>query len=91
MAGEDQHRFHEPDHEAVCWLATGFRHPHARGPQIAEALPDPSERLWIAQWIHHRTHVQQSIRMGEERARGGRLRTQNSRAEVSAFHTERRA
>ena len=41
--------------------------------------------------LHHRAHVQQPIGMGEERARGGRLRTQNSREEVSPFRSEGRA
>ncbi|MGO9085926.1 MAG: hypothetical protein ACLQBK_11920 [Candidatus Sulfotelmatobacter sp.] len=36
-------------------------------------------------------HVQQPIGVGEERPCGGRLRTKNSREEISAFRTEGRA
>ncbi len=42
-------------------------------------------------WIHRRANLQQPVRMGEERARGRRVRTQNSRKELSAFHAESRA
>jgi hypothetical protein len=37
------------------------------------------------------THVEQPIGVGEECPCGGRLRTQDSRAEISAFRPERRA
>ena len=89
MAREDQYRRNEPDHEPVCWLAYGFRHPHARWSQVGEDITNPSERLSSAQWIHRRPHLQQSIRMGDECARRRRVRTQNSRKEVSGFGTDR--
>jgi hypothetical protein len=41
--------------------------------------------------IHHRAHLQQPIRAGEERARSRRVRTQNSREEISACFAEGRA
>ena len=85
MAGEDQHRGHESDHQPIRRLASGFRHSHARGSQIREGLPYPGERLPSAQWIHHRAHLQQSIRVGEERARSRRVRTENPRKDLSAF------
>jgi hypothetical protein len=82
---------HEPNHRAVRSLASGFRYSHARGAQVGKGLLHHRERLSSAQWIHHRAHLQQSIRVGEERARGRRLRTQDSREGVSAFRTDRRA
>jgi hypothetical protein len=61
------------------------------GRKSGKTLPNPSERLSSAEWIRHRAHLQQPIRMGEERARGGRLRTEDSRGKTSAFCAEGRA
>jgi hypothetical protein len=51
----------------------------------------PGERLSSAERIHHRAYLQQPMRVGKERARGGRLRTKDSREEISAFRAEGRA
>lgn len=91
IAREDQYRLHEPNHQPVRRLASGFRHSHARGPEVGKGLPNPSERLSSAQRIHRRPALQQPIRLGEERARGRGLRTQNSREEISASLAESRA
>jgi hypothetical protein len=74
-AGENQHRLHQPDHRVVRRLVSGFRHSHARRSQIGQGLPNPGERLSSTERLHHRAHLQQPIRVREERARGGRLRS----------------
>ena len=76
--------------ELVRGLASGFRHSHACGSEIRKGLPNPGECLSSAQRVRHCAHLQQPMRVGEERARGG-LRTQDSREEISAFRTEGRA
>lgn len=38
MAGEDQHRGHEPDHQPVCGLAAGVWHSRTRGSEVGEGL-----------------------------------------------------
>jgi len=86
-----QSRCYEPDHQPVRWLASGFWHPHSRRSEIRKGLPNPGECLSSAQRVRHRAHLQQPMRVGEERARGRGLRTQDSREEVSAFRTEGRA
>jgi hypothetical protein len=91
MAGEDQHRRHESDHQSIRRLASGFRHLDPCGSQVGEGIPNPSERLSSAERLHHRAHLQQPIGVGEERSRGGRLRTEDSWQEISAFRTECRA
>jgi len=91
MAREDQYRRHEPDHQPVCRMASGFRYSHARGSKVRKRLSNPSERVSSVERFHHRSYLQQSIRVGEERPRGRRLRTQNLRQEISPFRAESRA
>jgi hypothetical protein len=55
--------------------SSGFRHSHSRGSKIGQGLPDSGERLSSIERLHHCAHLQQPIGMGEERARGRRLRT----------------
>ena len=81
----------KPDHQPVRWLASGFWHPHSRRSEIRKGLPNPGECLSSAQRVRHCAHLQQPMRVGEERARGRGLRTQDSREEISAFRTEGRA
>jgi len=45
IAGEDQHRRHESDHQSIRRLASGFRHSNARGSQVWEGLQNSGERL----------------------------------------------
>ena len=61
------------------------------GRKSGEGVPNPSESLSSAERLHHLAHLQQPIGVGEERSRGGRLRTDDSWEEISAFHAERRA
>ena len=44
-AREDQYRLHEPNHQSVRGMASGFRHSHAPGSYVREDLPDSSERF----------------------------------------------
>jgi hypothetical protein len=91
MAGKVQHRGHEPNYESIRRLASGLWNSHACGSQVEEGLPNPRERLSSAERLHHRAHLQQPIGVGEERSRGGRLRTKGSREEIAAFRAESRA
>jgi hypothetical protein len=55
------------------------------GSQVGKGLPDTSECFSSVERLHHRAHLQQPIRVGEERPCGGRLRTKDSWEEISAF------
>ncbi len=76
IASEDQYRRYESDHQPLRRLAPGIWHSHACGSEVREALPNSGERLSSAQRIHHRAHLQQPIRVGEERSRRRRVRPQ---------------
>jgi enamine deaminase RidA (YjgF/YER057c/UK114 family) len=72
------------------WL-TGVRYPRSRTLQVEENLWHTHKRVPSAQRLHRRPDLQQPMRVGEERARSGRMRTQDSRQGISAIHAERRA
>jgi hypothetical protein len=56
------------------WLP-GFGILTHRRSEIRQGLPYTHERLSSVERLHHCAHVQQPIGVGEERARGRRLRT----------------
>jgi hypothetical protein len=90
MAGENQYRSHQSDHRAVRRLAARIRHPDPRRTKVRQGLPYIHKRLSSVERFHHRANLQQPIRVGQERprgGRGGRLRTPDSREEISAFRT----
>ncbi len=91
MAGKDQHRGDQPDHPAVLWLASGIRHPDAYRAKIGKGLSHAYQRVSSAERIRYCSDIQQPVRMGEERARGWRLRTEDPWEKISAFIAKDRA
>jgi hypothetical protein len=79
------------EYRAVRRLASRLRHPDPRRTKVRQGLPYTHKRLSSVEWLHHRANLQQPIRVGEERAHGRGLRTEDSREEISAFRTEGRA
>ena len=56
------------------WLP-GFevRSPDPRRTKVRQGLPHTDQRLSRIERLHHRAHIQQPVRMGEERSRGRRM------------------
>src|ERR1700684_3169204 len=49
------------------------------GRKSGKVYRTPIKRLSSVERVHHRAHLQQPVRVGEECSRGGRVRIENSR------------